>query len=545
MAVGLRLVTERVGAGAGVPVLDSGNGEELIHVQPGVSIILANRPPDSPGTLYVSSKQVVWLSDVDRAKGYAVDFLSVSLHAVSRDPEAYPSPCIYTQIDTDTEDGDESESSDSENNETLDLSKITEMRLVPSDPNQLDMLFEIFCKCAEMNPEPVEEEEEGRHNWIFSADQMAGEGSDGEEPDWHFFQDPTNSIGHSNGGHDLAHSVLELQINDERFEDAKEMEGDDDIGQPDAEDKRTMAYAAMKPTKPGFEESQEPIHKIRITLSSKNVKNLEKGTDIFTDLVNSCISVVRGARLTAPQIAEARAQRLNVGTNTWDRFELRVHKRVIDLFSSPEVVKQITSITIEPGVEVEIGFDSQSCAVEKTGRKLAVFSVQRSVLFLFFGSPPTPSSHNPTVNWGGPECQKRVQNSAQAHFQLGSSGHRLTVLVTGAAGFVGTHVSMALKRRGDGVVGLDNFNRYYDPTLKLARQKLLHTTQAPSLLRAMSMILISSTNCKGCLAALDTAEKSTGSSEKKGNAQFRVYNLGNTSPVPVSILERLLKAKAR
>ncbi|CAI0547222.1 unnamed protein product [Linum tenue] len=43
-----------------------------------------------------------------------------------------------------------------------------------------------------------------------------------------------------------------------------------------------------------------------------------------------------------------------LGTNTFDRFELRVHKRIIDLFSSPEVVKQITSITIEPGVEVEV-----------------------------------------------------------------------------------------------------------------------------------------------------------------------------------------------
>lgn len=42
----------------------------------------------------------MWLSDVDRAKGYAVDFLSVSLHAVSRDPEAYPSPCLYTQVIT-------------------------------------------------------------------------------------------------------------------------------------------------------------------------------------------------------------------------------------------------------------------------------------------------------------------------------------------------------------------------------------------------------------------------------------------------------------
>ncbi|CAF2034446.1 unnamed protein product [Brassica napus] len=55
---------------------------------------------------------------------------------------------------------------------------------------------------------------------------------------------------------------------------------------------------------------------------------------------------------------------------------------------------------------------------------------------------------------------------------------------------------------------------------------------------------------KGCLGALDTAEKSTGSGGKKrGAAQLRVFNLGNTSPVPVTdlvtILERLLKVKAK
>lgn len=43
-----------------------------------------------------------------------------------------------------------------------------------------------------------------------------------------------------------------------------------------------MAYAAMKPTKPGLEEAQEQIHKIRITLSSKNVKNLEKGSSLIS-----------------------------------------------------------------------------------------------------------------------------------------------------------------------------------------------------------------------------------------------------------------------
>jgi UDP-glucuronate 4-epimerase len=47
------------------------------------------------------------------------------------------------------------------------------------------------------------------------------------------------------------------------------------------------------------------------------------------------------------------------------------------------------------------------------------------------------------------------------------------VLVTGAAGFVGSHCSLALRARGDGVLGLDNFNAYYDPALKRARQRLL------------------------------------------------------------------------
>ena len=45
----------------------------------------------------------------------------------------------------------------------------------------------------------------------------------------------------------------------------------------------------------------------------------------------------------------------------------------------------------------------------------------------------------------------------------------MRVLVTGAAGFIGHAVSMALMARGDSVLGVDNLNAYYDPALKRAR----------------------------------------------------------------------------
>jgi UDP-glucuronate 4-epimerase len=53
----------------------------------------------------------------------------------------------------------------------------------------------------------------------------------------------------------------------------------------------------------------------------------------------------------------------------------------------------------------------------------------------------------------------------------------MKVLITGAAGFIGSALALRLLARGDQVIGLDNLNDYYDPGLKRAR--LARTTAEP------------------------------------------------------------------
>lgn len=91
------------------------------------------------------------------------------------------------------------------------------------------------------------------------------------------------------------------------------------------------------------------------------------------------------------------------------------------------------------------------------------------LFFLFPRSPPLSADRTRRFLQAGPVWENRIRDSTRP--QSHSRSHR--VLVTGAAGFVGFHVSLALKRRGDGVVGIDNFNAYYDTSLKRSRAALL------------------------------------------------------------------------
>jgi UDP-glucuronate 4-epimerase len=60
----------------------------------------------------------------------------------------------------------------------------------------------------------------------------------------------------------------------------------------------------------------------------------------------------------------------------------------------------------------------------------------------------------------------------------------MSILVTGAAGFIGSHVAKALLARGERVVGIDNFSDYYDPVLKFARLKPLREDRGFTFLEA-------------------------------------------------------------
>ena len=101
---------------------------------------------------------------------------------------------------------------------------------------------------------------------------------------------------------------------------------------------------------------EEGIQKIRITLSSRNGVALEKVcTELLGRAKDQQIKTRGPVRMPTKHLRiTTRRSPCGQGTNSWDRFEMRIHKRIIDLYSPPETVKQITSITIEPGVDVEV-----------------------------------------------------------------------------------------------------------------------------------------------------------------------------------------------
>ncbi|KAI6192883.1 Elongation factor 1-alpha [Aphelenchoides fujianensis] len=97
-------------------------------------------------------------------------------------------------------------------------------------------------------------------------------------------------------------------------------------------------------------------HRIRITLTSQNVKALEKASEqLITRAKNEQLQVKGPVRMPTKVLRiTTRKTPCGEGSKTWDRFQKRIHKRVINLHCSLDLIKKVTSISIEPGVDVEV-----------------------------------------------------------------------------------------------------------------------------------------------------------------------------------------------
>ncbi|KAK4112613.1 ribosomal protein S1 [Canariomyces notabilis] len=112
----------------------------------------------------------------------------------------------------------------------------------------------------------------------------------------------------------------------------------------------------MSYNKPEKDFGEAPkVHKIRITLTSRKVQSLEKVCqELIERAKNKDLRAKGPVRLPTKTLKiTTRKTPCGEGSKTWDAYEMRIHKRLIDLTAPTEIVKQII-INIEAGVEVEV-----------------------------------------------------------------------------------------------------------------------------------------------------------------------------------------------
>ena len=100
----------------------------------------------------------------------------------------------------------------------------------------------------------------------------------------------------------------------------------------------------------------EEIQRIRMTLKGREVKPLEFAcTEIVRRSKQKNYEVKGPVRIPTKTLrVTVRKSPCGEGTNTWDRYEMRIHKRVIDIYCPSSVVKDITTFKIDPSVDVNL-----------------------------------------------------------------------------------------------------------------------------------------------------------------------------------------------
>jgi len=104
-------------------------------------------------------------------------------------------------------------------------------------------------------------------------------------------------------------------------------------------------------------EEEVKKNNVRITLTCRNVKNVER---VCTEIIGKAkgkedVKVVGPIRLPTKRLdITTRKTPCGQGSKTWEKWEMRIYKRVINLVCTSADIKEITSIKIDPGVDVEL-----------------------------------------------------------------------------------------------------------------------------------------------------------------------------------------------
>eukprot|EP01102_Stenamoeba_stenopodia_P004790 TRINITY_DN15159_c0_g1_i1.p1 TRINITY_DN15159_c0_g1~~TRINITY_DN15159_c0_g1_i1.p1 ORF type:complete len:189 (+),score=32.88 TRINITY_DN15159_c0_g1_i1:76-642(+) len=114
-------------------------GEAPLFSAPNVTFHLGARSEGS-GVLYITTRNLIWLDSTDPNKGYSVPFKSIGLHAISRNQENFPAPCIYCHLNANYEDDENAE--------------VEELHLVPADQaTTLEAIYGAMNQAASLNPD--------------------------------------------------------------------------------------------------------------------------------------------------------------------------------------------------------------------------------------------------------------------------------------------------------------------------------------------------------------------------------------------------------
>lgn len=151
------------------------------------------------GTLWVTNQRVAW-TPASGGAGLYLEYPRIALHAVCRDPAAFPRPCLYCQVAAGTAaaaeggglGGGGGGGDEGGEGEGAGVSSSGDVFFAPADPASLEALFSAMTAAAELHPD-AEPEDEGEGGglgaglgWMAALMGEAGDDAGGEAVEGQF-----------------------------------------------------------------------------------------------------------------------------------------------------------------------------------------------------------------------------------------------------------------------------------------------------------------------------------------------------------------------